>query len=228
MKAFDVYEKLKDDIVNLVLEPGDTLQEIETSKKFNTSRTPIRDVFKRLEQLGLLNIVSHVGTFVAPINMRRISDTLFVREKIEMSILRRLVDKPISDSKVKRLREEIVKQEELLALFNNGELEDKEFAKTFLDLDDVFHKLLFESAYKSGVWTYLFDNELEYRRFRVFLNMLPNNNISNLIEQHKMIIKLILEKDKDSLKEVMYVHINNGILRISESGFDNSKYFSSK
>ena len=45
--------------------PGDRLVETELSERFGTSRGPVRDAFKELEQSGLVVSVPRRGTFVA-------------------------------------------------------------------------------------------------------------------------------------------------------------------
>ena len=67
-----VYKSLKNDILHLKLLPGSAVSEIETSNKYNISRTPVRDAFKALESEGLLRVVPHVGTFVSYIDIREI------------------------------------------------------------------------------------------------------------------------------------------------------------
>ena len=49
MKKIDIYEELKKRIVRNEYKPGDVLNEIEISKEFNISRTPVRSAFQRLE-----------------------------------------------------------------------------------------------------------------------------------------------------------------------------------
>ncbi|MBQ8624941.1 MAG: GntR family transcriptional regulator, partial [Agathobacter sp.] len=51
-----VYAELKEQILHLELPPGSSISEIETAEKYNISRTPVRDAFKRLEREGLLEI----------------------------------------------------------------------------------------------------------------------------------------------------------------------------
>ena len=74
-----IYDDIADAIITMKLVPGEKISEIESSKKYNVSRTPIRDVFKRLEDNGLLEIRSQSGTFVTKIDMGNIAPThLFV------------------------------------------------------------------------------------------------------------------------------------------------------
>src|ERR1700683_3977585 len=48
------------------LEPGEVLKDTEISAKLGVSRTPIREAFQRLEQLGLVVTTRNTRTEVAP------------------------------------------------------------------------------------------------------------------------------------------------------------------
>lgn len=49
-----VYERLRDDIVSRRLEVGASLVETDLADRYGTSRTPVREALRRLEQDGLL------------------------------------------------------------------------------------------------------------------------------------------------------------------------------
>ena len=83
-----VYRKLREEILHLELPPGTSIGEIETAARFQTSRTPVRDAFKILEIEGLLEIKPHIGTFVSLIDLRTVSDILYMRCTLEQSIFR--------------------------------------------------------------------------------------------------------------------------------------------
>lgn len=62
-----VYERLRDEILNLSLAPGSPIDEVEISEAFGLSRTPVREALVRLAADGLIttlpnraSIVSHI------------------------------------------------------------------------------------------------------------------------------------------------------------------------
>lgn len=221
----DVYETLRDEIIFLTLEPGMVISEIETSKRFNISRTPIRDVFKRLEQEGLINVVSHVGTFISKIDIERISDTLYVREKVELAILKDLIN-IVSEDQIFKLQIIISNQEDKAKTFASLTPEEKKNqAREFLALDDEFHKAFFDITGRNGVWQYLFQNELHYRRFRMFLNTLNNSNLQGLVDEHKELLKAIADKDFEACKKIVSKHIYGGIRQVSSDVYEQINYF---
>ena len=108
-----VYYQLRNEILHLELPPGTSIGEIETSARFGTSRTPVRDAFKILELEGLLEIKPHIGTFVSLIDLRTVSDILYMRCTLEQSIFRELAS-TLNKSQEYKICLLLQKQKELL------------------------------------------------------------------------------------------------------------------
>ena len=65
MKKDNLYHDLKRQILTMELEPGSSLDETRLSTEYQISRTPLRDVFRRLAGEGYLEIVNNRGASVA-------------------------------------------------------------------------------------------------------------------------------------------------------------------
>jgi DNA-binding GntR family transcriptional regulator len=63
-----VYDVLRDEIVDLVLEPGSPIDEIHLAQRFEMSRTPIREALVRLAGDGLVTTLPNRSTVVSNIN----------------------------------------------------------------------------------------------------------------------------------------------------------------
>lgn len=61
-----LYQDLKRRILTMELEPGASLDETRISTEYGVSRTPLRDVFRRLAGEGYLEIRDNRGATVAP------------------------------------------------------------------------------------------------------------------------------------------------------------------
>ena len=57
MDKMAIYSRLKQEIIDLKIEPGALISENEISRRFQVSRTPVRDVFLRLVNDGLLEVL---------------------------------------------------------------------------------------------------------------------------------------------------------------------------
>ncbi len=65
MKKDQLYIDLKRQILTMELAPGSSLDETQLSEQYQISRTPLRDVFRRLAGEGYLEIVNNRGASVA-------------------------------------------------------------------------------------------------------------------------------------------------------------------
>ncbi|MGL4948765.1 MAG: FCD domain-containing protein, partial [Anaeroplasmataceae bacterium] len=119
----------------------------------------------------------------------------------------------------------ISKQQNMLDLYKKGLIDNKTMSQQLLNLDDEFHTTMFNFCGRSGIWNYLFQNELHYKRFRIFLNTLDNNNTDNIIEEHKKIIECLCSKDIVKLENIIATHIYGGIRNVNKNVFDKSNFF---
>ncbi len=64
-RAEELRQSLADDIVRGVLLPGSPLDESELARRFNVSRTPVREALRQLATSGLVDTRAHRGALVA-------------------------------------------------------------------------------------------------------------------------------------------------------------------
>jgi DNA-binding GntR family transcriptional regulator len=81
--AEDVYRALKRDIIMLRHRPGAALTEHQLAGLYGSSRVPVREACRRLQQEGLLTGLPYKGYFVNQISLREISDSFELRELLE-------------------------------------------------------------------------------------------------------------------------------------------------
>lgn len=63
-----VYEKLRNEIVELTLTPGSPIDELQLAERFSLSRTPIREALVRLAAEGLITTLPNRATIVSNID----------------------------------------------------------------------------------------------------------------------------------------------------------------
>ena len=201
-----VYDQLKEQILHLELPPGAAISEIETAEKYNISRTPVRDAFKRLEREGLLEIRPHIGTFISLIDLNAVSDILYIREVLEYSVLSDLAQiyEPSQG-----LRIQLVLQEQKELLESNLPIED--LSRAFILSDNEFHATLFEAAGRKNVIKFLYSYNSQYERFRTFINFNGKDDLQKLYNNHVEIFNCIVNKDLNGLKNSIKHHLYDGV-----------------
>lgn len=220
MTANKIYTEIKDQILYLDLKPGDMISETELCEKYGISRTPIRDVIKKLVSEDLLEVKPHIGSFVSPINLSKVSDSIFIRQTLELEIIKEIYHNfSLSDSLP--LQHLLNEQAELA---ERGKTQDvtREFALS----DNTFHSKLYEMAGKTGVWQTIISFNHHYMRFRTLLVESHSDPITILYEQHCEMLEAFMKHDIDTLQTLCSKHITSGFHRSAELLQSNPDYFS--
>ncbi|MGZ9709562.1 GntR family transcriptional regulator [Glaciimonas sp. GNP009] len=85
-----VYAKLREDVFEMRLLPGDQITETDIAAHFKVSRTPVREALQRLQGDGLVQGYVRGGWEVVPINLKRFEDLYEFRKLIEVHAVGRL------------------------------------------------------------------------------------------------------------------------------------------
>jgi len=67
--AEDIFDTIKEDILNSTLESEAMLDEVSLMARFNVSRTPVREAIRRLIATGLVNMEPHRSAYVKPLSV---------------------------------------------------------------------------------------------------------------------------------------------------------------
>ena len=76
-------------IITLAMKPGMPLSEKEIAARYGVSRQPVREAFISLSRAGLVEIHPRRGTFVVKISLDRMLEARFIRELMEVAVVRR-------------------------------------------------------------------------------------------------------------------------------------------
>lgn len=88
--AIGVYERIKTDIFDFVLLPGDRFSESEIAARLGVSRTPVREALYRLEREGYIEVSARSGWSVKPFDFAAFENLYDVRVILEIAAVRRL------------------------------------------------------------------------------------------------------------------------------------------
>ena len=205
MSYSHIFNELKNDIIFFKIKPGDTISEIELTKRFKISRTPIRDIIKKLEYEGFVEVRPQKGTFVTSIDVSKIYEIMYLREILEISVAKQLIQKA-SDEELCRL--DLIVSSQLNVI--NSCTEDERAAK-FLESDDEFHQALFAMANKSFLWDMVAKVKSHYYRVRYLLNLRNKDDMLKVLTQHSSIIEALKERNEEKLEKCYHNHIYEGL-----------------
>jgi GntR family transcriptional regulator, rspAB operon transcriptional repressor len=189
-----IYLGLRQRIVRGEIPPGTALSEAEIARRFSISRQPVREVFIKLAEEGLLEVRPQRGTFVRKISKTAVTDARFVREAIEADIVREVAAKGDAGL-IAGLRKQLRAQQAVAA----GELYD------FMQLDEEFHWTLADAAGRLYGWKVIEDVKLQMDRVRYLsLRSFPQRK---LVRQHIAIVDAIENRSPDEAECKMRQHL---------------------
>ena len=219
-KPNKVYESMREAILHMKIKPGQTIGEVDVANYFGVSRTPVRDAFKKLEADGLVEIKSHIGTFVSLIDIEQIVDTIFMREHIEKAIIKSLAENPNRYHNI-RVAYILNAQKQLL----ESDLQGDMLASKFMELDNDFHRMLFEFAGRQNVWERLQAQRHHYDRFRIFLNNDDREKLTTIYNQHNQIYNLINQGKAEEAVKIYEDHVYYNVMHSTDKIMENKQYF---
>lgn len=194
------YRVLKDNIMNLSLEPGATISEIEISQALNVSRTPVREAIVKLKEEKLINVFPQKGSIVSKMNLKLIEEAAFLREICDKEMLRIICSKKDKDFLIKELRKNLE--------YQKITVDYEEDSYEFFRLDNKFHEIIYEFCNKLNIWKAIKRLSTHYDRLRLF-DVIEKMNLKEILYQHEKIIE-ILEKGKfEEIDEMVKEHLFN-------------------
>jgi DNA-binding GntR family transcriptional regulator len=192
------YDRIKTQILNLELKPGQVLNDLDVANDMGNSRTPVRDAFRRLEFEGLLHNQPRRGWVVSPLRLEDIREIFLIKE-----MLQGMLASQAACSQDERLRSELNKVlEEMVASSDTS-------GQSWWDLAHArFHELMYEmSDYPSGRTKKILDQlNDQWRRVRRGLFTIEGYRAREL-RDHIEIGQAILASDPVKAEQLMKAHL---------------------
>jgi len=104
-------------IINRELQPGQKIVEQELAKEFKTSRVPIREALRELENEGLVEYVRNAGCSVKEITFEESFEIYLMRANYEIMAVRLLGGK-IPEETLQEMEEILVHMKNLISCFH--------------------------------------------------------------------------------------------------------------
>ena len=169
-------EAIEKDIISGRIAPGKRINEQDICKRFNMSRTPVREILRRIEGNGLAKSIPNRGVFAVGLTQQDLDDIFYLKILLEVQCVRWAIE---------RITEE---QLELL-----GETFD--FMQFYTMSDDLDKMLRINEGFDAIIYNAAHNKELEKRlnRYNFLINnanadvKYPLNYLSTVLEEHRAI-----------------------------------------
>ncbi len=209
-----VFETLRQAIVQLQLRPGNPLSEAEIGRQLGVSRQPVREAFIKLAENGLVEIRPQRGTFVRLFSIREVGNARFLREAIEIAIVRKAA-REAGEKDLAALRKLVADQKEVAVSGDNA---------AFLRLDEKFHQAIARSADCEDAWRVLEGLKAQMDRVR-YLSLPEATPLETIIEQHERVVTAIGRHAPDEAEQAMRQHLSEILLSLPKVAARHPAFF---
>lgn len=191
-----VYQRLKQDLFDFQLLPGDRFTETEVGQRLSASRTPVREALMRLEREGYLTMKSRAGWMVRPFDFKLFEDLYDLRVVLETAAVRRLSGRDKLPPALRELAD--FWQVPALGRSRNGQL--------VYQADEAFHCSLVSSAGNAEM-TRLHQEITERIRIVRRLDFTQGDRITATYDEHARILGLIQNGQTEDACRLLEEHI---------------------
>jgi DNA-binding GntR family transcriptional regulator len=195
--AVAIYETLRDEILSLILEPSELVDESRLAKRFNVSRSPVREAMVRLVSESLLQTLPNKGTIVAPLRIEEFPQYVDALDITQRAVTR-LAAKFRNTDDLKRIRAE---QEKFAQSVKQGDV----LGMILCNRD--FHIAIAyagKNRYLEHIYSRLLDDGR--RSLRLYFKSYDDTLPAEMCDAHEILIDAIEAKDVDLAERLAGEH----------------------
>lgn len=193
-----VFNTLRQAILTGELKPGERLMEIHLADKLGVSRTPIREAIRKLELEGLVTMIPRRGAEVAQITEKSMNDVLEIR---------RTLDALCAELACGRITEDGLESLKHACAYFERCVEEKD-TKKIAQADVALHDIILQATGNQRLIQMVNNLAEQMYRYR-FEYIKDSSQHGRLIEEHRIIYRSILEKDRETAAAAARTHIDN-------------------
>ena len=186
MSKDEIYAAIKQRILVGYYSPGDLLNERALMDEYNIGKTPLREIFFRLQYEGLIRRFSRVGTIVAPIDTKKLNDIAEIRFYLE-GIVARLAAKRISKKTLEEMHACLDKME---AAVQEGTHD------SFATEEAALHSMLYASTGNAALKEFIEAQYSLFTRMWFSVERTPMD-LTDQLNHWKAIYRALCEKDEE-------------------------------
>ncbi|MCQ8781546.1 GntR family transcriptional regulator [Mangrovibrevibacter kandeliae] len=213
--ALQVYEDLRDRILTLDLQPGESLSRPALAAYYTVSQMPVRDAFLKLEAEGLVDVFPQSKTLVARIDVRQARETQFLRTALELEIVSAIAGRGGRDAVVSRARRLLEGQERA---------RDEADLALFAELDRQFHATLYEALDQGALWDLVQARSGHIDRLRK-LDLPTPGKIARVLDEHGAILAALEAGDGGAATAAVRTHLSGTLATVDRIAAAHPHYF---
>lgn len=200
-----IFDRIREEILNNKYKVGEKIVEAKLAEELGVSRTPVREALKQLELDGLVENIPNRGVVVKGITTQDIADIYTIRMEIEGIAARWCVER-MDETHIDTLKEIF----ELMEFYTFKKDVDKCF-----ELNTKFHETIYMATKSRYLEHVLKDFQIFMKATRI-KSLKTEGRMEDSLEEHKLILEALVNKDVPLAVERIKNHINNSRKNVYE------------
>jgi len=202
LKVDHIYSELRKQIIDRSIPPGTKMTEARLSLQWSVSRTPIREVLRRLESEGLVSSTRFKGFVVDKVNFRDIEELYAIKISLE-GLAGRLSTRIILEDQQKlKYLERLCREME--TLYKKGDIE------TYVARNTEFHNYICNSCGNKWLVKFMETVESHVQRFIVKSLHIPNR-IGKSVQEHWEIYDKLKMGNSKGVERAIGMHFTSSL-----------------
>lgn len=195
-RSDELRDQLEEMIMDGRLAPGDRLDEMDLSRRFGLSRTPVREAIKSLLAMGLIETRGRQGTHVALLSIPAIIEMFDVMASLE-GLCAKLAARRATPAERAAMR---AVHEELVKAYEAGD------PVNFYKVNQQFHDLLYTAAHTHFIGEQAVQLRRRIGAYRLRATYQPGRMLGTLAE-HVRIMDAIDMADPEAAQKAASDHV---------------------
>jgi DNA-binding GntR family transcriptional regulator len=195
-RAEELRLQLADEIVRGTLAPGAALDETDIARRFNVSRTPVREALRQLAASGLIDARAHRGAVVARPSLERLTGMFEAMAELEAMCAGLAAERmtPAERHVLEAIHEEL----RVLSYTGNPE--------RFHEVNERFHNSIYAGSQNTYIAEITLATRVRVQPFRraQFRNL---GRLAKSHAEHDRVVVAIMRGDKAGAAAAMRAHI---------------------
>ena len=201
--AEQVYLRLKSDIFDFRLLPGERFTETAMAALHEVSRTPMRDALYRLQREGYLDVEFRRGWQVRNLDFAQFDNFYDLRIVLECAALERICQMPDTPAELEALK----------AIWLVPDAERENDGRVVAQLDEQFHTGLVSAAGNAEL-TRVHAELTEKIRIIRRLDFTQDKRVDATYQEHAKLLKLVLRRKATEALLLLRSHITESKLEV--------------
>ncbi|HYD56116.1 MAG TPA: GntR family transcriptional regulator [Burkholderiales bacterium] len=202
----EAVDRLRDQIVQGRLAPGERLNERELCQQLGISRTPLREAIKLLATEGLVELLPNRGAVVSAVEPQRIAQTLTVMGTLE-ALAGELVCANAGDEEIRRIR---ALHGRMVTMHARGDLAG------YFRHNQMIHLAIVEASGNAVLANTYRQLNANVKRARYMAN-LSRERWDAAVAEHESIMQALEKRDAAKLKRLLADHLAHKLAQVLKS-----------